>query len=591
MRRLLLPALLVLAVLVAPGCGSKKASGPRPLIINNNAEPQTLDPGLQKGVPEHNINICLFEGLASYDPKDLTPRPGVAERWDISDDLATYTFHLRAGARWSNGDPVTAADFEWSWKRVCEPKLASEYAEAITNYLKNAKSYYEGTSADLALASWESTKEEDLIKVAAKLPKQVQQRHAERLKALVAGEKREALRDSLSAAIAAAPTRPDVSLDMIGVKAKDDRTLVVTLEAATPYFPDLAAFFTYYPVHRATVEKHGDRWTRVENHVGNGPYRLKEWKAKEYILLEKNPAYWDAANVTDQAVKFLPVENQSTAFNMYEKGDVDWLTNVPGDFIEELKKRPDFHSAPMLTTYFYGFNCTRGPTKDPKVRRALALAVDRDKIVQFITRAGERPALSIAPPGMPGYAPATMPAFDPVAARAALAEAGYPGGKGFPKLEVLYNTDDRHKKIAAAIQEMWRNHLGIDVELRNVEWKTYLDMQSRLQFDVIRRGWVADYTDPNTFLDMWTTDNGNNNQGYSNPAYDKLVFGAMKEKDPAKRMAMLHDAERILMDDQPVIPFYFYVSKNMWKAEVQGLYDNVRDTHPLHRVKHRGNAP
>ncbi|HEX7466240.1 MAG TPA: peptide ABC transporter substrate-binding protein, partial [Usitatibacter sp.] len=232
-----------------------------------------------------------------------------------------------------------------------------------------------------------------------------------------------------------------------------------------------------------------------------------------------------------------------------------------------------------------GFNTTKGVTKDKRVRQALARAIDRQKIVKFITRAGEVAAESLVPPGMPGYEPAKAGPFDPEAARRLLADAGYPGGKGFPKIEILYNTQDVHKKIAAAIQEMWREHLHIESELRNVEWKIYLDMQTRMEFDVIRRAWIADYNDPNTFLDMFTSANGNNNTGFANEAYDKLLAAAAKELDPVKRMKLLHGAEAILMEELPIVPMYFYVTKNMWKPEVTGIYDNVRDTHPYNRIR------
>jgi oligopeptide transport system substrate-binding protein len=572
-----------LSSLLLTGC-SRSVEDPNTLIINNSTEVQTLDPGLEKGQPEYHLTLALFEGLTVYDPKDLSVKPGVAEKWEISDDGTVYIFHLR-DAKWSNGEPVTARDFEWSWKRVIEPELGSEYVEQISNYLKNAKAYFNGVSADGTLRGWKDTKPEQQVKDAKSLVELVQKRHGSPIRRLLETEKDPAVAGSLKQALEESAKREDIVLDQVGVRAKDDKTLVVTLEAPTAYFLDLAAFFTYFPVHRRSVETNGKDWTRPGNLVGNGPFRLKEWKVKDYILLEKNPQYWDASNVADLKLKFLPIENATTAFNLYEKGRIHWLTDVPRDYIEELVKRPDYHTGPFLTTYFYGYNVTRGVTKEKKVRQALSRAIDRAKIVKYITRAGEFPAESLVPPGLPGYAPATAPAFDPAAARKLLAEAGYPEGKGFPKIEILYNTLEAHKKIAAAIQEMWRLNLGIDVDLRNVEWKLYLDMQSRLEFDVIRRAWIADYNDPNTFIDMFSSANGNNNTGFSHAGYDQLVTAAGRERDPAKRMKMLHDAEAILMDELPIVPIYFYVTKNMWKPEVEGIYDNVRDTHPYNRIR------
>jgi len=568
------------------GC-SGPADDPNTLIINNSTEPQTLDPALEKGQPEYHVTLALYEGLTVYDPKDLSVKPGVAESWELNGDGTEYTFHLRP-AKWSNGDPVSAADFEYSWKRVLDPALGSEYVEQVSTYLKNGKAFYDGAAADGTLKGWADTRPDQRAKDAQALIGLVQRRHGETIQKLLQAEKDEAVRGLLRQAYAESGKRDDITADKVGVRAKDERTLIVTLEAPTAYFLDLAAFFTYFPVHRKTVETHGKEWTRPGNLVGNGPFRMKEWRVKEHILLEKNPDYWDAANVSDLKLKFLPIENSSTAFNLYEKGRIHWTTEVPRDYIEELLHRPDYHTGPFLTTYFYGFNTTKGVTKDKRVRQALARAVDRQKIVKYITRAGEIPAESLVPPGLPGYDPAKTYPYDPEAAQKLLADAGYPDGKGFPKIEILYNTQDVHKKIAAAIQEMWRQTLHIDAELRNVEWKIYLDMQTRMEFDVIRRAWIADYNDPNTFLDMFTSTNGNNNTGFANPAYDQLVTAAAKERDPAKRKKLLHGAEAILMDELPIVPIYFYITKNMWKPEVQGLYDNVRDTHPYNRVKLAG---
>src|SRR5882672_1122209 len=578
------PRLLLSIVLAGVAACGGAAEDPNTPIVNNSTEPQTLDPALEKGQPEYHITIALYEGLTVYDPKDLSVKPGVAESWELGGDGTVYTFHLRP-AKWSNGDPVTAADFEWSWKRVLDPALGSEYVEQVSRYLKNGMAYFDGAAADGTIQGWAGTKPEKRLEDAKSLVKLVQRRHADPLKALIAAEKDQAVSTELNNAFSECMKRPDVTLGQVGVKAKDDRTLVVTLEAPTAYFLDLAAFFTYFPVHRKTVETHGKDWTRPEHLVGNGPFRMKTWKVKDHILLDRNPNYWDAANVADLKLKFLPGENASTAFNLYEKGRIHWLTEVPRDYIEELLNRPDYHTGPFLTTYFYGFNLNKGVTKDKRVRQALARAIDRQKIVKFITRAGEIPAESLVPPGLPGYEPAKTYPYDPEAAKQLLADAGYPGGKGFPKIEILYNTQDVHKKIAAAIQEMWRQNLHIESELRNVEWKIYLDMQSRMEFDVIRRAWIADYNDPNTFLDMFTSTNGNNNTGYANPEYDRLVAAAARERDPAKRMRLLHGAEAFLMDDLPIVPIYFYITKNMWKPEVTGIYDNVRDTHPYNRIR------
>ena len=582
-----------LAALLAPllflGCSSK-AEDPNTIVIDNSSEPRSIDPGLESSQPDYRITLGLFEGLAVYDPKDLSIKPGVAEKWDVSEDRTVYTFHLR-DAKWSNGDPVTAEDFEWSWKRVLDPAFGSEYVEQISNYLKNAKAYFNGAAADLTLKAWAETRPDKRLEAVAKLPQLVQKRHTESLRRLVETEKDAAVLDPLRKSLEAAPGREDIALSQVGVQAKDARTLVVTLEASTVYFLDLVAFFTYFPVHRKTVEKYGEAWTRPGNLVGNGPFQLKEWKVKDYVLLEKNPHYWDAANVADLKLKFLPIESQTTAFNLYEKGRIHWLTDVPREYIEELIKRPDYYTGPFLTTYFYAFNTKREITGKKKVRQALARAIDKQKIVKYILKAGEMPADSVVMPGLTGYTPATGAPFDVEAARKLLAEAGYPDGKGFPKIELLYNTQEGHRKVAAAIQEMWRQNLHIEVEVRNIEFKTLLDMQHHLEYDISRRGWIADYNDPNTFLDMFTTTNGQNDTGFSNAEFDRLIAAAGHERDGAKRMKMLHDAEAILMEEMPIVPLYFYVTKNMWKPSITGIYDNVRDTHPYNRIRISGQTP
>ncbi|HLY73019.1 MAG TPA: peptide ABC transporter substrate-binding protein [Planctomycetota bacterium] len=583
-----------LALLSAFGC-SKTAEDPDTLVIGNGTEPETLDPGLESSQPDYRVTIGLFEGLTVYDPKDLSLKPGVAESWDVSKDRTQYTFHLRQ-AKWSNGDPVTSRDFEWSWKRVLDPAFASKYVEQISNYLKNAKAYFNGASADSILEGWSESTSEQRAEDAPKLVELVQKRHVKALKRCIEREKNETVAKHLRKAAEEAAGHDDVPLDQVGVTATDDRTLLVTLEAPTAYFLDLAAFFTYFPVHRKSVEAYGKNWTRPGNLVSNGPFLLKEWRIKDYILLEKNRAYWDAANVAELKLKFLPIENATTAFNLYEKGRIQWLNDVPRDYVEELVKRPDYHTGPMLTTYFYGFNLKKDVLGRKKVRQALARAIDKEKITKHVSRAGEIPASSfvpsgIVPPGMPAYTPAPTHPYDPEGARALLAEAGYPDGKGFPKFEILYNTQEGHRQIASAIQEMWRETLHIETVLRNVEFKVMLEMQNRMEFDVTRRAWIADYNDPNTFLDMFTTTNGQNNTGFSNAEYDRLIEAAGKELDPARRMQLLHDAEAILMEELPIVPIYFYVTKNLLKPEVTGFFDNVRDTHPYNRIRLAGKPP
>ncbi|HZN60951.1 MAG TPA: peptide ABC transporter substrate-binding protein, partial [Planctomycetota bacterium] len=311
--RFAVAALIVGAALA--GCAKQKPSSADVpvLIINNAAEPQTLDPATEKGVPEARINVCVFEGLTNYDPKNLAPTPGVAEKWDLSADGTVYTFHLRPSAKWSNGDPVTARDFEYSWKRVLDPKLASEYVYQMYNYVKHSKAYYDGMSLDGVLGGWGEIAAEKKAENIDGVELKAQKRHAAAIRKILESEKDQGIVDRLKRGLEAAPGHEDITLDMVGVRAQDDRTLVVTLEAPCPFFLDLTAFHTYYPVHRGTVEKHGSAWTRPPNNVSNGPFRMVEWKMKEHILLERNEHYWDAANVPPVKIKWLPVENMTTA--------------------------------------------------------------------------------------------------------------------------------------------------------------------------------------------------------------------------------------------------------------------------------------
>ncbi|MFQ5520362.1 MAG: ABC transporter substrate-binding protein [Candidatus Methylomirabilia bacterium] len=308
------------------------------LVINNHTEIQTLDPGIARGVPEHRVQIGLYEGLLSYDPGTARTVPGVAEKWEISEDEKTYTFHLRE-ARWSDGKAVTAHDFEYAWKRALDPATASDYAHQLY-YIKGARGYNSGESKDA---------------------------------------------------------------DAVAVTAKDDMTLIVELEHPTPFFLDLMAFFTYYPVRKDVLEKYGSQWTLPEHHVGNGPFKLKEWVTNDYLLLERNPNYWDADRVKQQRIKFLPTQNVTTAFNLYDKEECDIITAVPLEFIEKLIKRPDFHSTTYLGTYFYSFNVTKKPLDDRRVRKALALAINRRLIVERITKGGQKPAYHYVPPVFPGF--------------------------------------------------------------------------------------------------------------------------------------------------------------------------------------------
>ncbi|MFP4058817.1 MAG: peptide ABC transporter substrate-binding protein [Candidatus Brocadiia bacterium] len=487
------------------------------LRFNNGAEPQTLDPAKMTGVPAHTIALALFEGLASLHPKTLRPVPGVARRWESREGGRVYRFHLRE-ARWSNGQPLVAADFVYAWRRVLEPETASEYAYMLY-CIENAEGIHKGQIDDAR---------------------------------------------------------------SLGVEALDERTLEVRLEHPVPYFAELVAFATYAPVNRQCVEDHGDDWTLPRHMVCNGPFALAEWSLQERIVLRRNPRYWNAERVVLETIHALAIDDAETARKKYLNGEVDWIREVPAPMVADAARLDGFRYAPSLGTYFYRFNVTRPPLDDRRVRLALNLAVDKRAIARYLLRAGQRAARSFVPPILPGYAPVEGPDYDPDRARRLLAEAGFPGGQGFPELELLYNSSEAHKQIAEAIQYIWRTELGVHITLRNQEWKVYLDSMNQLDYDVARSAWIGDYADPNTFLDCFVTGGGNNRTGWSSREYDRLIRQAARESDPQARMRLLQDAERILVARElPIMPIYFYVYAYLVRPKVLGVYDNPRNVHPF----------
>ncbi|MCX2979649.1 peptide ABC transporter substrate-binding protein [Halieaceae bacterium IMCC14734] len=516
---------LLCTVIVAGGCGSGEsnvASGNREGILywGNGAEPQELDPHIVTGVPEHYILIALLEGLVQKDAATLQPQPAVAERWRLSADGRVYTFTIRASARWSNGDRLTAHDFVWSWMRALTPKLGNAYAYMF-NPIVNAQAYATGELTDFSA---------------------------------------------------------------VGVKALDDLTLQVTLDNPTPYFLQLLDHYSMFPVHRATIEKFGSIgeagtvWTRAGNYVGNGPFALRQWDLNKKVIVEKNLLYWDAENVRLSGIHYFPTENLTTEERMFRAGQLHRTSEVPVgklDFYRE--QQPDsLRIAPYLGTYFYRFNTRLPHLADVRVRKALAMTVDREAIVEHVLRGGQQPAYSITPPDTLGYTASSDLRYDVLAARELLAAAGYPDGAGFPPVDILYNTFEQHRKIAVAIQQMWKQALNIDVTIRNQDWKVYLDTQANGNFQIARAAWIGDYVDPNSFLDMWIADGGNNRTGWSDPDYERLVSDeAPSAGSVEQRYAILGEAESILLDAMPIIPIYHYVSIHLVHPSVKGLPGNL----------------
>jgi oligopeptide transport system substrate-binding protein len=503
---------------------SNVVQGNRESILHygNGTEPQGLDPHVVTGLPESHIVSALFEGLVVKNPHTLEVEPGVAQRWEVSADGLTITFHLNPAARWSNGDPVTAQDFLWSWQRGLSPAMGNQNAYMLYP-VENAEAFATGKLDDF---------------------------------------------------------------NAVGVKALDDHTLQVRLNTPTPYFIQLMDHHSTFAVHRPTIEKFGkitDRftpWTRVENIVGNGPFRLTDWQLNRRITVAKSDTYWDRDRVRLNGIVFYPTENISSEERMFRVGQLHYTQVIPLDKIPVYRamKNSPYVNAPYLGTYFYLFNTNKPPLDDVRVRRALAMAVDRERLTNTVLHGTNMPAYSITPPGTLGYQPPQVFNYDVRKARQLLAEAGYPGGEGWPGLEITYNTSESHQKIAVALQQMWKDALNIDITLANQEWKVYLDSVDQMNFQMARRGWVGDYVDPNNFLDLFLCAGGNNNTGFCDPDYDDMILRrAPQAASREERYAIFGAAETLLMEQMPILPIYTYTSNHLIHPSVQGMPSNLMD--------------
>lgn len=530
MKKRLLALTLVAAMGISlfAGCGEttdggdQAAAGGGVVTHNLNSELKSIDPALNTAVDGHQVIYGVFEGLCRLDERDQGI-PGIAESWDISEDNLTYTFHLR-DAKWSDGQPVKASDFVYAWKRAVDPATAAEYGYQMY-YLKNGE-------------------------------------------AINNGEK---------------------PVDELGVKAIDDKTLEVTLENITPYFLQLTAFPTYMPVREDVVSADPEGWAlNMDTYIGNGPFKVQEWKHDDVLKLVKNENYYDADKVKLDGIDYVFIVEASTAVSAFESGEIDYMEAVPAEKIAVLEEANDenFKILPYLGTYFYIFNMNQEPVNNLKVRKALSLAINRTDIVEQVTKAGQVPATGFVPKGVSMSDGTTdfqetagdynMPIDDSKVeeAKQLLAEAGYPDGQGFPTIELLYNTNEGHKAIAEAIQAMWKQNLGINVELRNEEWKVFQTSRNEGNYTVARHGWIGDYVDPMTFLDMWITASGNNDAKFSNPKYDELISKAKSTLGKERDDAML-EAQAILMEELPVMPIYYYTNAILMRSTVKNAPKSI----------------
>ncbi|WP_240002325.1 peptide ABC transporter substrate-binding protein [Oleisolibacter albus] len=518
LRRLALVAMICLA---AP----LPAFAEKVLHRGNGAEPETLDPHKSSGVPESWIQYDLFEGLLTPDGKGGF-LPGAAERWEVSADGTVYTFHLRRNAKWSDGTPVTAADWVFSWRRAVAPATASDYAFYL----------------------WRVKNAED-VTFGKKKPEEM------------------------------------------GVRAVDDHTFEVTLVGPTPYFPKILHHHASYALSKANVEKYGDDFIRPGNLVSNGAYRLAESVPQSHVKLVKNPYFHDAAEVRIDTVYFYNTENLDTELRRFRAGELHLTYEVPVTQTKLVKETmaADYRSAPYFGSHFYAPNLTKEPWKSNRdLRLALSLALDRDVLAEKIMGQGEKGIFSFVPPGIADYQPPVMEwagwtqAQREARAKELLQKAGYgPGGKPL-ELEVLYNTSENHRKVAIAAASMWQSKLGVKVTLNNQEWKVFLNTRDEKAFkDIVRHGWIGDYLDPYSFLELLRSDVGQQNPtGYANPDYDRLVREANNSLDPARRTALLQQAEKLALEDVALIPLMTYASQHMVSPKVVGWTDNLLDLHP-----------
>jgi oligopeptide transport system substrate-binding protein len=554
------------------------------LVLNNGSEPEWIDPGKCSDSTGGEIIFNLFAGLAQTHPQTLQPMPDIAERWELSGDGKIYTFYLRDTV-WSDGTKLTARDFEWSWKRVLDPDTQSKYS-SIMFALQNARAFTERAIHVVHQADIEGM-------LAGFAIDRVEHPSSDEAFVFVGGDdnSKAALRHNVLTMLKSKNVQAEITTgDVVGVRALSDHVLEVRLQNPVPYFLSLVAYHTFMPVPRHVLEAltarhlNSDLWTRPEYIVSNGAYQLKEWKFRQYLILQKNPKYWDAQHVRITTIKLLEIESYVTALNMYRAGELDWIgsnTSLPSEFMEHLSKYKDFRQEPHLAVYFYWLNTKKPPLDDVRVRRALSMAIDRNAIVKYVTKSGQIPSADLVPDGLAGYEGLKTPLFEPEKARRLLADAGYLGGKNFPQVTLIYNTSEGHKQIAEAAQQMWKKELGINIDIENREWKVFLSDMALRNFHMARMGWVGDYADPNTFLhDILASYAGNNQSGWQDKNYDALLQKANEQSDPKKRLVMLRQVEKIALDAQPLIPIYVYTRSTVAKPYVKGMWSNYQDKHP-----------
>ena len=637
---------LLALTLIAVGCSVSakdepyfgKVSPPEGQVLRylSGAEPQTLDPQYMTGQPESRIAVALFDGLVEYEERTMMPRPSLATSWGPNADGTVWTFHLRNDAKWTDGSPITAHDFVYSWRRALSAELAAPYASLMYS-VKNGQAYNELAAFVRYPATGKFATEEDLKRAgtdgavnytgdapvrfdgpspAANVAENTKSAATQTSNAAPA-EKAEAKptlikylfvpadaedRDKLLNGDPAKkkPGKPElarfiqgkefvpVTKEYVGLRALDDYTFQVTLESPTAYFIKMLYHQFFRPVPRQAIERWGNAlWVKPEHIVTSGAFKLVEWKPYERIIVVRNPIFWDNANTKLDKIIFPSTEQLTTAMNLYKAGEIDCTQSneVPPPWRNQLKEtKKDYVYGPYLQIESLGIKTSLPPLNDVRVRKALSMAVNRQILADQAP--GRQPTSSFTPK-MEGYENAVGADYNPEKARQLLAEAGYPGGKGFPELEILYNSGESNKQTQEIVQQMLKKELGIKVSLTNQEWRVYLENSraNKLNFKgFVRWAWIGDYVDPNTFLEMLTSTSDNNRTDWKDPKYDAMLAAANAEIDPAKRMKMLHDAEAYMLDHQPMIPLFIGPSSFLCKPYVKNLVPNLLDQHDWRQV-------
>lgn len=498
------------------------------LLIGNSSDPKSFDPQIVSGVLESNIMRSLFEGLVQFHPSDdLAAPPGAALEVTPDETYTVWTAKLRPGAKWSDGEPVTAEDFAFSYERFLTPELGAKYAEMLY-FMKGAEAFNKGETDDFST---------------------------------------------------------------VGIDVIDPLTFTITLRGPTPYFKELLKHYTWYPVPKHAVLKHGtlaqmgNPWSKPHNLVGNGPFRIKSFRRNDHIEVERNPYYWDADNVSLNGIRFLPISNTFTEARMFRDGQLHITYSAAPEVVDLMKKtNPSvLRQEPYLGTDFYRFNTDREPLDDVRVRRALSMSIDRQSICENVFR-GSTPAYAITPP-LGDYDPPHGAVYDPEQARKLLAEAGFPGGEGFPRLKILIASRETAATLATAVQAMWRENLGVELEIENKEWTAYLAATQTQDYDIVGAGWIGDFIDPLTFLEIWSPGNGNNNTGWENAEFVELLEKSFQATDPELRYGYLKAAETILLEEAPIAPLGWRGKNFLIHPSVKGWDPLLLDSHPYTSVR------